>query len=285
MYNLAQTGRSKKKSLGYAKKYFKKRVKQIREILLNLPSDFSAEKIHGLRIEIKRIKALLLLASHTTKNFNARKYFKPFKLIFEKAGDIRSIQIERALLEKYIPGNDDIYIQTLQKLELEKRKEMDEWTDKKNVFKGAQKGLGPILNSIDEKHVNRFLKKEAGKLATLMEMEIFCEQNLHEIRTRLKNFYFIAKTTYPDLLIPEPWNKFTDLLGIWHDDQMTIEHLRKAIFSSQFGQPEIDKLYEVKQELVNKREALVDQIASTYMLLKSKDNKITIPRKVKLAEQ
>ncbi|WP_276370511.1 hypothetical protein [Chryseolinea sp. H1M3-3] len=283
MYNLAQTGRSRKNSLGFAKKDLKKRVKQIRQILRNLPSDFSAEKIHSLRIEIKRIKALFLVASHTTKNFNARKYFKPFKSIFEKAGEIRSIQIERALLEKYIPGNDDIYIQTLENLELEKRKEIDEWADKKDVFKGGQKGMMPILNSIDVKHVNRFLKKEAEKLANLMDMEIFCEQNLHEIRTRLKTFYFIAKTTYPDLVIPGPWNKFVELLGIWHDEQMTIEHLRKAIFSSQFDQPEIDKLYEIKQELVNKREALVDQIASTYMLLKSKDNKIIIPRKVKLA--
>jgi CHAD domain-containing protein len=283
MYNLAQTGHSKKQSLGYAKKYFKKRVKQVREILQNLSSDFSPEKIHMLRIEIKRIKALLLLASHTTKSFNARKYFKPFKSIFEKAGEIRSVQIERALLEKYIPDNNDIYVQKLQKRELEKRTEVNEWVDKKCFIKGTKKGLGSILNSIDEKHVNRFLKKEAEKLAILMDMEIFCEKNLHEIRTRLKTFYFIAKTTYPDLVIPDPWNKFVELLGIWHDEQMTIEHLRKAIFSSQFDQPEIDKLYEVKQELVNKREALVDQIASTYMLLKSKDNAIIIPRKVKLA--
>lgn len=281
MYNLAQKGHvSKKKRTGFAKKYFAKRLKAIISIIHAKPV-LTTEKIHELRLEIKKAKALFRLVFYTNDEFRRRKYFKPFKTLFDSAGPIRCVQVEQELLKKHIPNEKDKYLHQLSNVEIEQGKKLVALFQSNVVskLKNSKKKLTPFLEAVSGEDVNRFLKKEAMKIVSLTDKKIFREQNLHVIRKRLKNFYFIAASAYDDMVIPDPWHKLLELLGDWHDSQVAIEHLRKAIYFSSYTQTEIDLLYGIKQELIITREKLFDQIASTYALIQSKENRIRLPRK------
>ena len=282
MYNLVQTGHSRRKQSKYAKKYFKKQVKVIHEILHSQPLDLTQAKIHELRVEIKKTKALFTLIACANSRFRKRKYFKPFRKLFDISGDVRCVQVEQELLKKYLTDEQDKYLDHLRHEEIEKSKALEELIQSKMITKLKDKNrkILPFLDAVTEKDIKRFLKKDAKKLSSLTERKIFRERDLHVIRKRLKNFYFIAKSAYSHIVIPDPWNKLLELLGHWHDSQVSIEHLRKAIYVSSYNQSEIDRLYAVKQELIVDREKIFDQISSTYSLIQSKENRIKLPRNV-----
>lgn len=280
MYNLVQIGHlSKKKRSGYAREYFKKRLKRIEEILHITQEEITKESVHELRLEIKKVKALFTLLRYSSSNFPANKYYRQFKTIFEKAGDIRTIQVEQELLKQYISDSSDRYLDQLQKLVREKSKALENIVTSDTVvkLKRTKKGIFSFLDKVSEKHVKQFLKKKSRKLVEITEGKIFKEQYLHILRKKLKGFYFMAKMKYPDMTIPEPWNKLLELLGKWHDEQVAIEHLRKAIYSSRFGQDEINRLYKVKREIMENRETLSDQIVATFFLIESKEGAIRVP--------
>jgi hypothetical protein len=282
MYNLVQTGHTRKKQTGYAKKYFKKQVKVIHEILHRQPLGLAEDKIHELRMEIKKTKALFTMITYANSKFSKRKYFKPFRKLFDASGEVRCVQVEQELLKKYITDEQDKYIDHLRHEEIEKSKELEELIQSKIIskLKGKNKKILPFIDAVAEKDIKTFLKKDAKKLSSLTERKIFRERDLHVIRKRLKNFYFIAKSAYSHIVTPDPWNKLLELLGHWHDSQVSIEHLRKAIYVSSYHQSEIDRLYAVKQELIVAREKIFDQISSTYSLIQSKENRIKLPRNV-----
>lgn len=287
MYNLAQKGHSsKKKRVGFAKKYFRKRMKAINAIIHFKPIDLTADRIHELRLEIKKLKALFELISYTTNKFPRRKYFKPLKTLFENAGSIRCVQVEHELLKKYIPDERDKYLHHLSNVEIENGEKLAVLFQSKifSKVKNIKKEIMPFLQAVSATNVNIFLKKEAKKIVSLTEKKIFSDRKLHVIRKKLKNFYFIAGSAYADIVIPDPWNKLLELLGDWHDSQVAIEHLRKAIYSSSYPQTEIDLLDRIKQELIVNREKLFDQITATYALIQSKENRIRLPRSSRVVD-
>lgn len=269
MYNLVQTGHlSRKESTGFASKYYKKRLKKI-EGILHLPSqEITHEGIHALRVELKKMRALFELLRYSDKDFRFPKFFGPFKLLFKEAGDIRGAQVEQELLKKRMPDTPSKYLDQLQRLEKKKRRAVEKITPGTIAKIESQKSrITSHLDTVTENDVKSLLKKRAKQLSALMERSIFKEQDLHIIRKKLKGFYFIARTTYPNMSIPKPCNRLQTLFGTWHDNQVAIDHLRKAVFSSQFNQDEIKQLQKIKRELIENREKLFDQILSTYVLI------------------
>jgi hypothetical protein len=280
MYNLVQTGHlPKKKRSGYAREYLKKRLNRIDEILHRKEVAITTVDVHELRLEIKKLKSLFTLLRKGNGSFPARRYYKPFKTIFEKAGEIRIIHVEQELLKQYITDSSDRYLDQLQKLTHEKSERLRKMVNSDAIAKlrSNKKEITPFLNQVTEKRVRHFLKTNAGKLHQLLKRGIFKDEDLHVIRKKLKSFYFIAKMTYKTITIPEPWNKLLELLGKWHDDKVAIEHLRKAIYSSRYSQDEVNRLYMVKREITENRENLFDQIVGTYFLIENKEGTVSVP--------
>jgi len=271
MYNLVQTGHlSKEEKSGHSLKYYAKRMKAIKKIMAIPAAEIAKEEIHTLRIEIKKIKALFDLIHCVHKNFELFAYFKPYEQVFRTAGEIRETQVELELLQKYLPDTPGKYLEQLRRRQEKKIKKIE------NLFLSGiadklmrhKKDIVAYLDSVSEKEVMIILKRKAADLNKLMVRSIFKEQKLHTVRKKLKNFYNIVHTTYPNMKIPKPCDRLQDLFGRWHDSQVAIDHLRKALYSSLFTQDEISHLQKIRHELLGNRERLFDQIISTYVLIK-----------------
>ena len=274
MYNIVQTGHlSNKKRAECAMVYFRKRLKRIKKFHEIMQKEITKEGVHELRIEIKKVKALLMFLRWGQHKFQAQKYYRPFKAIFKKAGDVRTLQIESEILQRYISDSSDSYLAVTHQQIFEKTEDLKKMfkSDILRKLRQHKREISYALKMITEKRMRRFLKLKVKKLERLLEDYIFKEQRLHIIRKNFKRFYFIVKMAYPKAALPEPWNRLLELLGEWHDNQVVIEHLRKAIYCSQFTQDEIDRLCAVRREMIEHRESLLLKIVRTYYFVQGKD--------------
>src|ERR1700757_2161449 len=86
-------------------KYFKDRINTINSLIKKRENNYSPNDFHTLRVEIKKIKAFLVLLEDCNKEFDHRAFSKPFKDIFKVAGKVRELQVERSTLKKYYSGS------------------------------------------------------------------------------------------------------------------------------------------------------------------------------------
>lgn len=81
--------------------YTNKRFDRLEKALKQYQRFSEVETLHRLRIEIKKIKVLLLLINYCVRHFKAHKTFIPLRAIFRKAGAIRQPAIFSKLLLRY----------------------------------------------------------------------------------------------------------------------------------------------------------------------------------------
>ena len=81
------------------KKYLKKRIQAIIALLKRPKRKYWQVTFHQLRIEIKKLDALFDLIDFCAKDFDRDKLFKPFEEIFQQAGKVRDLQIEKNLMK------------------------------------------------------------------------------------------------------------------------------------------------------------------------------------------
>src|SRR5882672_8068588 len=83
------------------KKFASKPFRALAAHLKTVPANHDTETLHQIRIDIKKIKAVLKLTHDSRKKFRSHKYFLPFRSIFRKADAIRQSEVLASLLTKY----------------------------------------------------------------------------------------------------------------------------------------------------------------------------------------
>ncbi|HSF89499.1 MAG TPA: hypothetical protein VLA46_08790, partial [Saprospiraceae bacterium] len=88
------------KTTAKLRKYYLSQIDSIEAILRKPGHAFTPEDFHMLRLSIKKIKAVLSFLSYYNSDFNKEKYYKPFKILFSHAGEVREIQIQQSQLSR-----------------------------------------------------------------------------------------------------------------------------------------------------------------------------------------
>ena len=92
------------------KKYLDKHSSAIGLLFSKAQKTNTQTYYHQLRIEIKKLRALIDLIGHFDKKFKPNKALKPFHKIFESAGKIRELQLEESQMKKhYSPSTFTAY--------------------------------------------------------------------------------------------------------------------------------------------------------------------------------
>jgi len=178
------------------------------------------EELHKLRVEMKKIKALVKLAEKCSTSKDLTATMAPLKKVFKGAGEIRNLQIELDLqkqhptpgqritqLQKEIDRKSKAFIKQLEIKALEKTYE-----ELANVFKG-----------IGNNSVIRLYKKQKDKLE-----KTFSEKNeWHNGRKVIKRLLYIHdvlnKNLKKKLKLNLPYlEKLEESLGQWHDLELSV---------------------------------------------------------------
>jgi len=247
------------------KKYFEKRVEAIDSFLKKPAQVFTLEDFHKLRVEIKKLKALLKLIDFCEKDFKEEKTFKLFEGVFVQAGKVREFQLEEAALNKYaLPDSLSKYRNNLKKLRQKERKIFFSLINKRFIrgLKKEHDKVKPFIARADKSCVTVYLDTKSKKIERLFEKKKLKTQEVHKLRKHLKEFYYLRKCVdmKPQNELFKKTDTFQELLGQWHDCRVINNQFKSAIDGGMMKPAEVKLLEKVKTKLVSDTERLFTKI-------------------------
>lgn len=181
------------------------------------------ESLHLIRVDIKKIKAILSVVNEDNKKFKTHKHYKPIREIFRYAGAIRESEVLKGLLLRYQIEEEDVF-------NLDYNKEAISAFESglpqfiKDV-KLLRKSLKDYLKHISREDLKKYIRKKRKviKLKLWPEPQMHC---IHKTRKAIKEMIYISQTC--DMLEKDELNfyaRIEDIIGKMHDNQVLIELL------------------------------------------------------------
>jgi hypothetical protein len=257
--------RSEKTGVGKIRSRYKKCLNEIQQHF-NQEDNTGVDTIHDLRVNLKRVDALLALIRFNNGKRSTQK-LKIFQTLFNIAGKLRSVQVEFEIVYKHF--NDESfnpnYLHQLHELKAKRLKEYSKFIESgppRRLLRGIRL-LKKKVSQITRKDIIRYLDAEEKILSKRLKRSIFREQELHFLRKDLKRYYLTLKMSDHQNVNVE---KLLDLLGTWHDYQITFDHVIEAIYAGRLTAPESDPIKKIKYDLINEKEGLYEKIVSFYAI-------------------
>jgi CHAD domain-containing protein len=180
------------------------------------------EALHKFRVQIKKLRAMLLLFENTSSERGLLKNFKPVREIFKHAGNIRDAHTNLELSERYQLKNE--------LFEISQQKIIDDGTvefqHKGEEFlkdiKTAHKKLKKQLHKVNDSKIAAYYQNQLQQIATNLTVSGFTE-DMHTNRKLIKILVYNHKLAEHALDGKVPFNvnyldKLQETIGKWHDN-------------------------------------------------------------------
>jgi len=222
---------------GIITSYTKKRFKNLKKLLHSYPSLESPEILHQLRIEIKKIKAVLQLLQYNSKSFRGHKAYLPFRALFRACGEIREPFVIQRLIDKF-KVNPNLASNGCLDPTLYFRNKLSTYI---RTIKRSETKVLPKTEKIKNNTYKDFLKKKKTELKNLL-YPTFLQGDLHKIRKLIKEIYYLTSIKSKRKDINSFFVTSSDLIGNWHDKRIVIQKLRKSV------SPETELIQKLKSD-------------------------------------
>ena len=238
-------------------KYFDKRWEAMLAQLKTFSQNQDPEAIHHLRVEIKKIYALLTLIEKCSGYIELSGHAEQVKKIFKEAGSIRDAQINLKLISGYGHTNDEY---DNRQNNLIKRREKKFCLAINTHIKGIKKPYTIIrksMSDIKNDCILQFYKKQIKKVEQAIT-DLTKEKQLHKCRKRIKKMLYIHSLLDSALKKKLEVNidylgKLEEAISKWHDSVVTLDVLRNTPF--------------VKKQLLTKLETQCRQLIRRISIL------------------
>jgi CHAD domain-containing protein len=236
-------------------------IKSIEQNLSNYIKNKDPENLHRLRVDLKKINALLSFAENVYKEEYNKGMIKP---LFSEAGKIREIQINIRILELMLHPPKKI---------------IEQLKNKENILtidfiKCGSRYLSLIKNFrkiiyLPEKLPNKiiiinYFKSEKNKANKKLKKQE--RVDLHKYRSKIKKLMYVycalpKKIKKEIEFNEEKINRQQEELGDWHDTYSVISFLSQEHFTSKANE-ELVKLKEKEKRQFN---SLLRNLKNEYM--------------------
>ena len=217
-----------------------------------------SETLHKIRVDIKKIKAILGVVNASEKRFKAHKNFIPLRSISRKAAEIRDREIHAQLLLKNKmddigPGhaNGEALITLFESnipsfIKTTKRK---------------RNKLEPDVKQVKKNDLRRYLHKRRKEIKS----QLFPRpklQYIHKTRKVVKEVVYLSEANgkLPSKEI-KFYDKMQDMIGTLHDKQVLLQLLKK-----QDDQNSKKKYEVIKTECLSDKKEILRLAAAFYRL-------------------
>ena len=208
------------------------------------------EDVHQLRVFIKRIRTVLSLTQiFSDKVFSKKPHFELFSPLFRKAGFLREIHVNEALLYEAGPHMLPLYQDYLSESKDSAMADLDDEGAKFNfsALETLNKPLLEDMNTLSDVQVAKqsaaYFTGKLNKVEALMDL-LNDDQKVHKIRIHLQNIRAALRLMYdlnPSVEIEKLQSDtelLTDLIGRWHDVTVFVEELNHYATSSRTAKGE-----------------------------------------------
>jgi len=214
------------------KTYFNDLWYQMKADLRDFLKTGDQEKLHHFRVQVKKLRAFLLLVDHTLPHSKLSKIFKPIRQIFKDGGKIREAYINLQLSSKYELKNEDFILQQVNEMDKDIKAFMDNSKNYMKTVRLVHKELEAGLKEVKGERISEFYKNQLEQIAlTLSSLEF--NEGLHDCRKKIKTLMYNRKIAQKALesslqLDNDYLDKLQDHIGEWHDSLLAI-----VLFSAQ----------------------------------------------------
>jgi CHAD domain-containing protein len=205
--------------------YFDKEWADMEASLKSYLKKEQQEDLHRFRVQIKKLRAFIILSDSDEQHLKLAGHFKPVRKIFKQAGEIRNAYMNQKLGESQQIHNDE-FINSQHQLQIKAGRE---FKSKKVRFlkrlKDVQHVLKRKIQPISDLHINLFYQIQLEQIAVFFAKIKFNEQ-LHDCRKQVKILVYNYKLTQPvlDMGFNEEYLKqLQAVIGDWHDHVLAIE--------------------------------------------------------------
>ncbi|HTF03267.1 MAG TPA: CHAD domain-containing protein [Bacteroidia bacterium] len=218
--------------------------------------------LHKLRVELKKIKALLRLHEDMSGKLPAEREMKLLRDLFSQAGEIRNIQVSAQLVKKYKGGNTSFFTKQ-RKLVAEKAKEFVKDTrDNAGDLSELNATIWKNFRDISDRDILRWYKNKLRKLNSYFSPRLKTRE-LHQARKLIKRLTYTHRVLNSKLsgklrLNTDYLHEIEALIGQWHDTVVALDLLRKQ---SPLHKTTLSKLAQQKQKLVEQVRVLTREFA------------------------
>ena len=202
--------------------YYTELIKTFNECHSKLLNKTTEEDIHKLRTTLKKLKTFNILLDGLL--FRQKDFPIELTNLFKLSGEIRDIQIQKNILDEY-EDSYKAYLLFMCEHKISKFKI-------KENFDTELQHLTDKLNAVEDYHIDDQIIKNIQTRINVSYDEIteminnVSPENLHDIRKKIKRIY------YTRLMLGDPKDieklyKIQDVIGMWHDCEVTIENIKK----------------------------------------------------------
>ena len=211
-------------------KWIKKRIQVISDHLTSYCSKREEEDLHKIRVEIKKLRALIYLVRKTGgKKHKTEKQL--LKDVFKHAGRIRDAQLQLHFISELHIEDPGFLYEDLKSIEREDHLLMLRADEYLYNIKKVQKGLLKKLDEIDLQEAESLGKMEWDKILYFLLASVDVDR-MHDERKKIKQLMYMLRIL-PDE-VPETLaidlkflDDLADKIGKWHDLLITVQMLRK----------------------------------------------------------
>lgn len=205
------------------KKYVGKRASNLKSLLVSAKYSDDPEILHQIRLEIKRLKAVLGLLHFEDTGFAAHKTFIPLRKIFREAGKIREPIELRKHLTRFAADTAIVKL-----IRMPSSKILQNF--KKNIsgfVKEVKKVERKVLKRskrIDQKMMEKYLVS----LDKTIKKDLYPKLNpftLHGTRKIIKELIYLSPLSKERRNIPSFFTETANTIGLWHDKQLVLQLL------------------------------------------------------------
>lgn len=203
------------------KQYTEKRFKRLIGLLKSFPDGGEKEALHQIRLEIKKIKALLRLIHFNDKTFRDHKHYRPLRNIFREAGIIRDASLRQELLNQYT----QIHTPFFQSPD----KTFNQFSEKIPAFnKAARKEKKRVSTEVAKikAHTYSFYLHKKHKELSLLLSEGITQKELHGLRKLIKEIIYLTTIKTKKSKLNPFLIESAALIGAWHDKKTIIPWIR-----------------------------------------------------------
>lgn len=222
-------------------KYLNNRYILINDCLNGIIENPDADKVHRLRLEIKKLNALSQLVYCSVNKNNAAKVSSYLKSFYKHLGLVRAMYQSDLLAKEY-----QLKIRTLSKKKdkLEMRFLKNAENFKVNIKKSKQV-LKKSISKASYSEFQDFVIQIYGEINIIASSEDLKPVEIHALRKKMKYFLFLSKILEK---FPEDWkilnfpteriHVLQEKIGLWHDKHYFFKEYRTQLK----GDPAFEKL-------------------------------------------
>jgi CHAD domain-containing protein len=194
-----------------------------------------SETLHQIRVDIKKIRAIIGVVDAGEKRFKGHKNFIPLRSIFRKAAEIRDRKVNAKLLMKHKIDPRPAHANAK---ELIRSFESNIPTFIKTAKRKRDK-FEPYVKRIKKNDLRRYLRTKQKEVKSLLFPRPKM-RNIHKTRKAVKEVIYLSeangKLTRREIKF---YNKMQDTIGNFHDKQALLQLLRKKYDQNSKTQREV----------------------------------------------